>query len=587
MVKRRILCKTKFFANGRPVRTTTKYCITRPRLLQKSLCDHHRRPVLGAFQIDFVRADCIPLPFVVSPVSCAEVRNIGDFDAEFGLLLRSTPEYHGLKLRALLSVLAKRTAISLETGEWVPDPILVSEMVLRRWLQQHDIPAGIDAMRNTEMLSNSVRTFLDLEAYCGADLRRHVALGFTGRRALEAYLRQIGVRVPNRLVRAWHDKCRLYTPGQVGELMPEDTGEYVARPLLTEADLRTHASGIEIRKMYFVEGEGMPRLLEYLRCYFPCKDVTRQVVYNFLRKNPKHSVDHWQQLLLDPFAEYLQQIKGGHYPVPDEIQAKSHAEKRVSVYHTSSCDVFNQSFFKRKLWEDFVVCCNFSVVDLHNVWQFVCKPDDTYCVTLPCSVCGYVFPHSIMTLDPRRRLNMGEVDLRRVCENSWFKQETAHAFVCEYCAADDHLCSMACIESLRTKWRQCLDEGLYWDKRFTKRNYAGAPVRNKHFSHAALERSLTALYARREVARKADCPKRNMYGLEIATSWQIHDEIFYRYGFDVPLPQYYEDAARAKFLGIRNVSDLPERERIDPIWWTHMMRDRHRHAESRRRLSQE
>ena len=128
MVKRRILCKTKFFANGRPVRTTTKYCITRPRLLRKSLCDHHRRPVLGAFEIDFALASA-PLPFVVSPVSCAEVRNIGDFDAEFGLLLRSTPEYHGLSRRALLSVLAKRTAISLETGEWVPDPILVSEKI--------------------------------------------------------------------------------------------------------------------------------------------------------------------------------------------------------------------------------------------------------------------------------------------------------------------------------------------------------------------------------------------------------------------------------------------------------------------------
>ena len=74
MVKRRILCKTKFFANGRPVRTTTKYCITRPRLREKSLCDHHRRPVLGAFEIDFARAST-PLPFVVSPVSCAVLRN--------------------------------------------------------------------------------------------------------------------------------------------------------------------------------------------------------------------------------------------------------------------------------------------------------------------------------------------------------------------------------------------------------------------------------------------------------------------------------------------------------------------------------
>ena len=145
----------------------------------------------------------------------------------------------------------------------------------------------------------------------------------------------------------------------------------------------------------------MPRLLEYLRFYFPCKDVTRPVLYNFLRKNPKHSVDHWQQLLQDPFAEYQQQIKGGYYLVPDEIQEKSPAGMRVSVYHTSSCAAFKQSFFKRKLWGAFAVGCNFSVVDLHNVWHFVCKPDDGYRVTLPCSVCGYVFPHSIMTLHPR------------------------------------------------------------------------------------------------------------------------------------------------------------------------------------------
>ena len=44
--------------------------------------------------------------------------SFGDFDADFGPLLRSTPEYHGLSRRALLSVLAKRTAIRLATGEW-------------------------------------------------------------------------------------------------------------------------------------------------------------------------------------------------------------------------------------------------------------------------------------------------------------------------------------------------------------------------------------------------------------------------------------------------------------------------------------
>ena len=128
-----------------------------------------------------------------------------------------------------------------------------------------------------------------------------------------------------------------------------------------------------------------------------------------------------------------------------------------------------------------------------------------------------------------------------------------------------------------------MHDTLYWDSRYPLgRSDEGAhPVRSKHFSGAALERSLIALFARREVARQADCPKRSRYGNPWDKSWQIHDEPFYKYGFDVPLPQFLQEACRARWLRIPE-SELPLCHRIpDELHrqrrWRSELRER-RHA---------
>ena len=123
-----------------------KYLIRRPRLWKKTSCDHHRRRIP---QVDiYTKHECCPSPVVVSPVSYAEIKSIDRFESEFGQLLRHTPEYRGLKMRSLKRVLSKRTAIHLRSVEWVSDPILVSENVLRAWLATNKIPARADDIKS-------------------------------------------------------------------------------------------------------------------------------------------------------------------------------------------------------------------------------------------------------------------------------------------------------------------------------------------------------------------------------------------------------------------------------------------------------
>ena len=72
---------------------------------------------------------CYPLPVVVTPVdvdSVCEITSVSEFEKQYGNLLRSTPHYHGLRLCALKSALAKRSAIHLDAIKWMSDPILVS-----------------------------------------------------------------------------------------------------------------------------------------------------------------------------------------------------------------------------------------------------------------------------------------------------------------------------------------------------------------------------------------------------------------------------------------------------------------------------
>ena len=221
-----------------------------------------------------------------------------------------------------------------------------------------------------------------------------------------------------------------------------------------------------IRQLYHVRGFTVPQVVEHLRVVnartWQCKDVSQDIVSDFLRRNPKYEIKHWQHLLQDPFVEYLQELKAGYYWVPDDILDQLPPEAWSRRYNYDNCAPVHQSFFMAKLWEEFAVSCKMRSVDLHNVWQYICKPDAPHGAVLPCCNCGYVFPHTQFIIDPRRRLNMGEVD-GRYAHNC--VQESAHAFVCEYCVADDGLCRDACIESLRTKWRRSFIEEQYWRQR--------------------------------------------------------------------------------------------------------------------------
>ena len=114
------------------------------RLRYKARTDEHGRPVPRGM-LDSISRDCDPVPFVVSPVvSPVEITSVSKFEKEYGNLIRSTPQYHGVGCWALKTILAKRSAIHLAIVKWVSDPILVSEWVLRVWLKQTNIPAGID-----------------------------------------------------------------------------------------------------------------------------------------------------------------------------------------------------------------------------------------------------------------------------------------------------------------------------------------------------------------------------------------------------------------------------------------------------------
>ena len=558
-------------STAKAVQAKTKYCIDRPHLWKKTTCDQHRRPITSPGDIWTAR-HCCPSPVVVSPVCCyPKITSVAAFEQEFGQLLRRTPEYHGLRMNQLGTVLARRAAIHLGPIKWVADPILVSQNVLRSWLDQYEIPAGTDDIKSMARSHKSIETFLELETWYGSDLRKYVALGFTGRRALEEYLGRNGVRVREAVVRAWHDKCRKYTPDELTDVHPQDVDatEYVARALATEGDLREYSC--MIRKWFYHQGLAVPQIVERLRVFFPSQDVTSSVVSHFLQRNPPYKIDHWQQLLQDPFVEYLRDLKDHGFEIPDEDE-----DRTPEFYYCDQRTAFHQSFFKAKLSEFFCMSANFRAVDLHNVWQYICKPDQPYAAVLPCCECGYVFPYSIFVLDPRRRLHMGALDLGHDGRSS---QEGGLAFVCEYCVADDGLCSRACIESLRTKWHQgTIHERLYWESRYPLGGGRGHPLRSKHFSMAALDRSLAALYGRREVAREADCPKRCRYMTE-KKSWQIHDELFYKHGYDVQRPEFLTDAGRSRWLRIPE-SELLECDRVSDT----LMRDRQWRIECRKRL---
>ena len=196
----------------------------------------HGRPVPRAM-LDRVRI-VDPVPFVVSPVnveSATEFTTVSEFEAEYGELICRTPQYRGLGYRSLKSVLAQRSAICLDTMDWVPDPILVSRKVLETRCQRHEIAAGEDGMEFVGVPVAS--TSYELEEWYGHLLRRHIALGFTGRRALQTYLSKYDIKVNESVVRKWHDLYRSAVH-ENNLAIENDQGQQVEVSVVTEAELR-------------------------------------------------------------------------------------------------------------------------------------------------------------------------------------------------------------------------------------------------------------------------------------------------------------------------------------------------------------
>ena len=89
----------------------------------------------------------------------------------------------------------------------------------------------------------------------------------------------------------------------------------------------------------------------------------------------------------------------------------------------------------------------------------------------------------------------------------------------------------------------------------------------------AFKASLSALYARRAVAAEFACRGMLNPHTDSSEQWLLHDELFYKYAFDVPVPHFNSNANRAAFRRIIE-SDLPRADRVEhDVWLTW-----HRHA---------
>ncbi len=341
------------------------------RFRYKARPDQHGRPVPPGI-LEGISRRCDPLPFVVSPVdvdSASQITRVSKFDLEYGDLIRSTPEYRGLGYKALRSVLARRSAIHLDTMTWVPDPIFVSAKVLSKWLDENDIADGIDDLETSVLLCRDIATSGQLEEWWGELLRRRIAFGFTGYRAMENYVWAYGMKVSHNVVREWHNLYRQHTPEDTSLLhdFTEDAPQRMGLLLATEADLQR--LNVEMRKWYHVQGLSMVqvamRLREHPLIQSEDKSVTYGVVKSFYRRNRKYEFEHWQQLLQQPVIKYLQDLKEKYNGRCSDIPAPPHLWHAHAPYLWYEHQE-HQPFFKKKLWEDYAVSCNFRVMDLHK-----------------------------------------------------------------------------------------------------------------------------------------------------------------------------------------------------------------------------
>ena len=209
--------------------------------------------------------------------------------------------------------------------------------------------------------------------------------------------------------------------------------------------------------------------------------------------------------------------------------------------------------------------CDFPTVQLQNVWDYVAPPGKSYCAVMPCDTCGYLFPDTTVVtrevIGPHADLHLfhaGADDGSRV------RGERTLVWVCEHCIADGDICQEACLLSYRTKWRQSPTDGAYWGRRAPRSHSVTSALLRENPSRELLERSLAALYVRREVAHG--------FGLQAKTEVNrfadfgpaecLHDELFYKNGYDVPLPHFLQEVNRAAWLGCE-VSAMHPRNRVD------------------------
>ena len=80
------------------------------------------------------------------------------------------------------------------------------------------------------------------------------------------------------------------------------------------------------------------------------------------------------------------------------------------------------------------------------------------------------------------------------------------------------------------------------------------------YNWAAFQRSIAALYERRRMAQQYGCfAEVGLYYLP-GEKWKQHDELFYKFGFDVPLPRFLQNEDRAAWLRMP-AAELPEHHR--------------------------
>ena len=82
-------------------------------------------------------------------------------------------------------------------------------------------------------------------------------------------------------------------------------------------------------------------------------------------------------------------------------------------------------------------------------------------------------------------------------------------------------------------------------------------MKRTFYNRPAFQRSIAALYERRRVAQQYGCFAEVGLYYEPGEKWKQHDELLYKFGFNVPLPRFLQNKNLAAWLRVP-VSELPE-----------------------------